>query len=153
MIGRLSASLLVPRHTFLSPRIFVLWEHEELLSTYRVLYPQEEQLGLIEADARLAFCVKVALLAAPIPPSLDSMSFAKPTLEAASREEASPGVLTAEQIEQLLQEAETRLRNASDAAHQDLEASERQDVIAIETVVKRKPYEPSPATILSSLTS
>ena len=68
------------------------------------------------------------------------MSLEDSTVEALLLEEQSRGVLINEQIEHLLKEAETRLRNISDSSPQDVEAQESQDVIAIGTVTKRKQY-------------
>jgi molecular chaperone DnaK (HSP70) len=49
-------------------------------------------------------------------------------------------ILSDEQIEQLLQNAEARLKHASELSAHAAEAPEVQDVIAVGSVGKRKPY-------------
>lgn len=49
-------------------------------------------------------------------------------------------VLSDEQIERLLQEAETRLRNASELVTQARDISQDEDIIGLETAGRRKQY-------------
>lgn len=60
--------------------------------------------------------------------------------EFAPRSAERPEILSDEQIEQLLQEAEARLRQASEVTVQAANRPEDQDVIAVDRVGKRKPY-------------
>lgn len=48
--------------------------------------------------------------------------------------------LNDQQVEQLLQEAEVRLRQASEWAAETADAPEKQDVIIVASVGRRKPY-------------
>lgn len=58
---------------------------------------------------------------------------------AASSPEES-GILSDEQIEQLLHEAEARLKETSELALQSATASEHHDVISVGSIQKRKLY-------------
>ncbi len=60
--------------------------------------------------------------------------------ESAPRSAGRSVILSDEQVEELLQEAGTRLKHASDLTTQVAEGSGEQDVIAVGSVGKRKPY-------------
>jgi hypothetical protein len=62
-----------------------------------------------------------------------------PVLEAAPPSAAKSEILSDDQIEQLLQEAETRLRHSSEANSQAVEALDERNVIAVGSFGKRKP--------------
>lgn len=70
------------------------------------------------------------------------MTSTKSTLESVPHSTESSEILSDERVEQLLQEAETRLRETSDVALLPSQASEVEDVLTVGSVGKRKSHVP-----------
>ncbi len=68
------------------------------------------------------------------------MALQTSVLEPAPGSSEESGILSDEQIEQLLHEAEARLKEASESTVQAAIASEHEDVISVGSIRKRKPY-------------
>lgn len=68
------------------------------------------------------------------------MALQATALEPAPSSSEESGILSDEQIEQLLHEAEARLKEASESIAQTAGAPEHQDIISVGNIRKRKPY-------------